>query len=230
MIPSLLLLKAVSDEMSSEQSHELTKPKSVVSPLTVHRQSFQTGAFEFVPIPFVDDWLICRERRSLVTKILRRRGLRYENKVPQLLADGGARTFFSYLGGLVRALILKPLRKIFRTFLIWFTIRRAVLTVVETYFLARFVHALEAEPAHPITNSQAKAWGKVFKETIAHLEKRIAKEGTRQIWQWMKDKRRSADNLSSEEVAARLEKEAPGILADFDRRLHEALRGQEVRG
>ena len=198
---------------------------STVSPLTVHRQSFQTGAFEFVPLPFVDDWLIVRERRLLVEKILTSRGVSFEKGVPKLLADGGAKSLMGRLGGLLKALVLKPLRKILKTFLFWLAIRRAVLNVIETYFLARFVHLPEVNSdAGPITTAQAAAWGKLFSQVVRNSDQRFAKEGTRRLWKLMKEKKRSqSENLSREEVELELEKEVPGILADFDQRMREAL-------
>ena len=209
----------------SDESKELTKP--AVSPLTVHRQSFQTGVFQFIPLPFVDDWLIVRERRSLVEKVLKSRGVAYEEGVPKLLADGGAKTLMGRLGGLLKSLILKPLKKILRTFLFWLTMRRAVLNVVETYFLARFANLEElSSESGPITTAQAAAWGKLFRQVVDKSDQRFAKEGTQRLWKLMRQRKKSkseSDSLSPEEVESELEKEAPGILADFDRRAREGL-------
>ena len=197
----------------NKDSQEIVKP--AVSPVTVHRQSFQTGVFEFIPLPFVDDWLIVRERRLLVEKILKGRGVSFEKEVPKLIADGGKKTLMGRLGGLLKGLILKPLRKVLRTFLFWLTIRRAVLNVVETYFLARFANLAEINSdAGPITDAQATAWGKLFRQVVEKSDQRFAKEGTRRLWKLMKQKKQSASEvLSPEEVEDELEKEAPGILA-----------------
>ncbi|MGJ8724762.1 MAG: hypothetical protein ACSHYB_09420 [Roseibacillus sp.] len=207
-----------------DNSQELAKP--AVSPVTVHRQSFQTGVFEFVPLPFVDDWLIVRERRLLVEKILKGRGVSFEKGVPKLLADGGKKTLMGRMGGLVKALVLKPLRKVLRTFLFWLAIRRAVLNVIETYFLARFVNLAEVDSdSGPITAAQAAAWGKLFMQVVAKSDQRFAREGTRRLWKLMKQKKKAqSERLSREEVEAELEKEAPGILADFDQRAREGLK------
>ena len=212
----------------NNDSQELAKP--AVSPMTVHRQSFQTGVFEFIPLPFIDDWLIERERRSLVEKILKSRGVAFEEEVPKLLADGGAKTLMGRLGGLLKSLILKPLKKIFRTFLFWLTIRRAVLNVVETYFLARFANLAEVNSdAGPVTAAQAAAWGKLFRQVVDKSDQRFAKEGTRRLWKIMKQKKKSqSGTLSPGEVEEELEKEAPGILADFDSRAREGLRAVAV--
>ena len=208
----------------NENQHEIRAVAPTVSSITVHRQSLQAGAFEFIPLPFVDDWLIRRERRSLVEKVLNKRGLRYEKKVPQLLADGGAKTFLGRLGGLARSLVLKPLRKILRAFFFWLTIRRAVLTMVETYFLARFANLAELDQGSPITEDQAKRWGKLFAETVSKIDRRIAREGIRKLWKWMaENKRNQKDNLSREEVEKQPENEVPGVLGDFDRRISEGL-------
>lgn len=205
--------------------NEISKPSLGVTAVTVHRQSFQTGVFEFIPLPFLDDWLIVRERRLLVEKILTGRGVVFEKEVPKLLADGGKRSLLGRLGGLVRALILKPLRKILKTFLFWLAIRRAVLNVLETYFLARFANLAEVNSkAGPITKSQAEVMGKQFSQVVKKLDQRFAREGSRRLWQLMRQKKlASGEKLSRAQVEEELEKEAPGILADFDRRMREVL-------
>ena len=207
-------------------------PKPAVSSVTVNRQSFQTGVFEFVPLPFVDDWLIVRERRLLVEKVLKGRGVTFEKGVPKLLADGGKKTLMGRLGGLAKGLLLKPLRKVLRTFLFWLTIRRAVLNVVETYFLARFANLPELNSeTGPITEAQGAAWGKLFRQVVDKSDRRFAKEGTRRLWKLMKQKKQAqSESLSREEVEQQLEEEAPGILADFDRRACEGLRTLSAEG
>jgi hypothetical protein len=208
--------------MSSEIT---TTPSPEVHPFTVHRQSFQTGAFEFIPLPFVDDWFISRERRDLIAKILTRRGVTFEKEVPKLLADGGAKTLLGRAGGLVKGLVLKPVRKLFRTFFFWITIRRAVLTMVETYFLARFANFNEVtNGADPITQSQAEKWGELFAEVVDKMDRRIAKEGTKRLWQLIRKRGQDdREEVSAEDVESALEEEAPGILADFDQRMRAAM-------
>ena len=208
------------------QSTELaTRP---VSSLTVHRQSVQTGAFEFIPLPFVDDWLIRRERRLLVKKVFTQRGLSFEPGVPKSLADGGAKTFMGRLGSIAKSLVLKPLKKVLRTFFFWLTIRRAVLTMMETYFLARFANLPEVgATGERITVAEAEQWGKIFFTTVAKADSRMAREGTKHLWAWLKEKKQETSEqgeaVSQQEVEDVLEKEAPGILADFDRRAREGL-------
>lgn len=199
--------------------------------MTVHRQSLQTGVFEFIPLPFLDDWLIVRERRLLAEKILTTRGVTFEAGVPQLLASGGTKSLLRRSSGLVRALVFKPLRKVFRTFLFWLAIRRAVLNVLETYFLARFVNLQEVNSeSGPITTVQAAAWGKLFRQVVANSDQRFAQEGTRQLWEFMKQwkKRSSAETFSREEVERELEREVPGILSDFDQRMREGMKALSI--
>lgn len=215
---------------TDEPRQELGKIQPAVSPVTVHRQSFQTGVFEFIPLPFVDDWLIVRERRMLVERILTGRGVSFEKGVPKLLADGGSKSLMGRFGGLMKSLILKPFRKVLKTFLFWLTIRRAVLNVVETYFLARFANLPEINSdAGPITTAQASAWGKLFSQVVHRADQRFAREGTRHMWKLMKQQKQSQKKaLSREEVEQELEKEAPGILADFDQRAREGLKAASL--
>lgn len=219
-------------ENIQEESAVSHSGQSGVSSLTVHRQSFQTGVFEFVPLPFVDDWLISRERRLLVEKILQGRGVNYQPGVPKILADGGKKSLLGRLGGLVKSLVLKPLRKVLKTFLFWLAIRRAVLNVIETYFLARFVNLPEVNSdSGPISCEQAAAWGKLFEQIVRKSDQRFAREGTRRLWKLMRQKKQNLnETLSREEVERELEKEAPGILADFDRRAREGLRSLLSQG
>ena len=229
---------SMSELSQGDNKMELGKVQSTssgVSAVTVHRQSFQTGVFEFIPLPFFDDWLIVRERRLLVEKILIGRGVTFEKEVPKLLVDEGKRSLLGKLGGLVRALIVKPLRKILKTLLFWLAIRRAVLNVLETYFLARFASLEEVNSdAGPLTKAQAEVMGRQFSEVVKKLDQRFAKEGSRRLWQLMRQKKlASGENLSRTQVEEELEKEAPGILADFDRRMREALAekvGSEMDG
>jgi len=212
--------------MSNESPETIT---GAVSSLTVHRHSFQTGVFEFIPLPFVDEWLIVRERRSLVKKVLMSREVEFEEEVPKLLADGGRKSLMGRLGGIARGLVLKPLRKVLRTVFLWLTIRRAVLNVVETYFLARFANLPEVNSDDgPITAGQAAAWGKLFRQIVDKSDRRFAKEGTRRLWRKMSQRTQASEDpgetLSREEVEQELEREAPGILADFDRRARKGLK------
>ena len=155
-------------------------------------------------------------------KIFEKRGLDYESKVPRLLADGGAKTLMGRIGGMARALVMKPLRKAFKGVFFWLAIRQAVLTMLETYFLARFAQFPELDSGRKITQAEAHQWGQSLVEVASKLDKRLAKEGIRKIWQLMRQKK-EAKGLSPEEVAQQLEEQAPGLLADFDLRMRQAL-------
>ena len=209
---------------SNELASAATTTPAAVSPVTLHRQSMQLGAFEFIPIPFLDEWFILRERKSLVRKILKRRGIEYEKGVPKLLSNGGAKSLFTRVKGWAGSLIMKPLRKACKGILFWLTVRKAVLTVVETYFLARFAHFSELDRGRPISREEAGRWGKEFTQTMAKLDQRFAKEGIRKLWKSIsRSKEEQGEGLSRQEVEEELEREAPGILAEFDLRMREAV-------
>lgn len=222
------MIDSQSHTASHPETHSLQGPptSASVSAVTVHRQSIQSGIFEFIPIPFVDDYLIKRERRILVEKVLGRRDITYERRVPKLLADGGGKTLLGRLGGFVKSLVLKPLRKVLRSVFFWLTIRRAVLTMVETYLLARFSALPElGGQAQAVTNQEARQLGKLFAEIASQADRKIARNGSRQLWNWMKERReKSGEELPAEEVGRELEKQAPGILSEFDERAVAGLR------
>ncbi|GHC67250.1 hypothetical protein AAFN60_11430 [Roseibacillus persicicus] len=205
-------------------ANELISPKPAVGSLTVHRQSAQTAGFEFIPLPFIDDWLINRERRNLVRKILQQRGIQYDAKSVKILSGSGT-SLFGKLGGMAKGLVLKPIIKLYRSVLFWLTIRRAVLTFAETYFLARFLSKPEVIPDGTTLNqAEAKRLADLYRSVVTKLDRRLATEGTKHLWEFMRKKKTEDHNsVSSQEVADAIEKEAPGILADFDRRVTAAL-------
>ncbi|MBK1832645.1 hypothetical protein [Roseibacillus ishigakijimensis] len=208
--------------MSEENALSSSRP---VGSLTVHRQSAQTGAFAFIPLPFVDDWLITRERKSLVRKILNNRQISHEEDAAEILAEGNSVGFFKKIGGMAKGLVMKPLKKLFRSFLFWLTVRRAVLTFAATYFLARFLMKEEVlASGSKLDKDEAKRLAKIFHQVVSNLDRRLAKESVRHLWEFMRQsKKADQDNVPEESVGEAIEKEAPGILADFDRRVTAAL-------
>lgn len=188
----------------------------------IQAASVSSGFYEFIPLPFVDDWAIGRQRKGVVEAILKQRGIDYDEEVPGILAGGG-KSLFSRIGSFTRGLVTKPLRKVFRSVLIWLTVRRAARTALETYFLARLLHHpdLLAESAgNRLDKSRAKVLAEVFgevakgidyqaaKNAIAHVAKLFARPG----------------KASEVEVSEKIEESAPGFIARFD-----ALAGAHLR-
>ncbi len=187
--------------------------------------SLGTGAYEFIPLPFVDEWAIKRHRKSMVESILKKRGITFETGVPELLAGGG-RSLFSRLGSMSRGLILKPLRKLFRSVLFWLTAKNAARTAMVTYFLARLLHhpgLLPEGAGNHLTKERARFISDVFTDVSKGIDLRAAKDAFRQVVRLF----RWPGKASEEKVIQTIEETAPGFISEFDAMVGERLaRGQ----
>ncbi|MDF1811114.1 MAG: hypothetical protein P1V20_02840 [Verrucomicrobiales bacterium] len=178
------------------------------------RTSFQTGVFRLIPIPFVDDFLINRTRRRLVEKALRKADLRFEGDVPKIIASWEQRSFGQRIGSIMKGLILKPLKKLFRTVFFWFTVRDAGRTAAESYLLGRMVtrHLHEYDK---ITNEEARRLSAAFSRTVDRCDRKLASHAWSKIWSGIRRNRK---------VKRTIEEEAPGFLAQFDGSFRNAVK------
>ncbi|MFC7337522.1 hypothetical protein ACFQY0_10070 [Haloferula chungangensis] len=185
-------------------------------PMKFGAASFRTGIYEFIPVPFFDDWLISRERRQIVRTILQRRGLGFDDHVVRILAGGG-RSFSSRLRSFAKGLMMKPLRKIMRTALFWLTARRAAKNVVATYFLARYLHHPDLGAAcekDRITLSDARELAAVFEDISKNIDLKALGGAVRKV-KGVLDGRRAFE-VDRQELKDAIETEAPGFIAEFD--------------
>ena len=183
--------------------------------------SFGSGVYEFIPLPFVDEWAIKKHRKSMIESILKKRGITFEKEVPELLAGGG-QSFFSRLGSMGRGLILKPLRKLFRSVLFWMTAKKAARTAMVTYFMARLLHhpGLVAESAgNHLTAERARFVGEVFRGVAKGIDIRAAKDAFGQVVRLFS----RPGKASEEQVSRTIEETAPGFIAKFDAMVGERL-------
>ncbi len=200
-----------------------TMPSSSASPerRQFRAASLRTGAYEFIPLPFVDDWMIGRERRKVVRAILDQRGLGYDMEVPKILAGGG-QSLLRRLGSMARGAVMKPLRKLFRTVFFWLTARRAARNVVATYFLARFLHHPDlAGGVEHLGEPRARQLAAIFEEVSKNLDLRALGDAVRRVtglFAAHPDK-----HVRTEEVTDAIESEAPGFIGDFDRLVSQRL-------
>jgi len=178
-----------------------------------------TGASEFIPLPFVDEWLIKKQRRAMAASILERRGMVFDEDVPKFLASDH-RALSQRLGSFTRGLVMKPLKKVFRTVLFWLTVRNASRTAMETYFLARFLHHPNLVPGQRVSSAAARELRKVFTEVATGIDLRAAKNGVRQLMKLFSKKK----NATNAEIAGTIERAAPGFIAEFDAMIDARLR------
>ena len=180
----------------------------------VRRASLRTGAFEFIPVPFVDEWLIRKERRKIAERVLQDQGIKLDKEALELLS-GKRRSFISRVGGWIKGLFFKPLRKIFRTVFFWFTLRRSAMTAMETYFLSRFL----AHPSIGVVSKNghlgAEAAGQLsaaFRQVVHRIDLRLAAEVLRVVWHH----RGRGKTATATEWKNEMDKRRPGFLERFD--------------
>ena len=112
-----------------------TQPGGVLH-LIAHK-ALLAGLCQFIPVPFVDDLLGDRVRRSMVEQLLERRGRTFEVSAVKPLYAGPAKSGLSRVTGFAKSLIFKPVKKLLRTVFIFVTIRRSVLDVAGMLLLGR---------------------------------------------------------------------------------------------
>jgi uncharacterized protein (DUF697 family) len=179
-----------------------------------HVSSLGTGAYEFIPLPFLDEWLIKRQRRSMVEKILSMRGITYDTDVPSEIVGSG-RSLMGRVGLLARGLVLKPLRKIFRSVFFWLTARNAARTAIVSYLLARFLQHPDLVPQNAgnhLSSDRARFLSEVLRDVSKNIEIRAARGAMRQLITVFARSKKT----SQQEIGQSIEKSAPGFIAEFD--------------
>lgn len=106
--------------------------------LTVHH-ALLAAVCQFIPIPFLDDVAGDRVVRRLVDKLLERNGRGYGAEAVAPLYDGPDRGVAGKVGGFVKGLVMRPVKKVLRTVLIAITIRRALMTAARVVLLGRTI-------------------------------------------------------------------------------------------
>jgi|GEM_PF-1201095 len=106
--------------------------------LTVHH-ALLAAVCQFIPIPFLDDMAGDRVVRRLVEKLLERNGRGYGAEAVAPFYEGPERGVASKVGGFVKGLVMKPVKKLMRTALIVVTIRRALMTAARVVLLGRTI-------------------------------------------------------------------------------------------
>ncbi len=187
----------------------------------IQAASLSSGFYEFIPLPFVDDWAIERQRKGVVEAILKQRGITFHDDVPEILVGGG-KSLFSRIGSFTRGLVTKPLRKIFRSVLIWLTVRRAARTAMETYFLARLLHHPDLMPngeGNVLTVERAKMLAGIFGKVAKGIDYQAAKNAIQHVAKLFV----KPSKASEVEVSEKIEESAPGFIARFDALVGEHL-------
>ena len=106
--------------------------------LTVYH-ALLAAVCQFIPVPFLDDVAGDRVVRRLVGKLLERNGRGYGTEAVAPLYEGPERSVAGKVGGFVKGLVMRPVKKVLRTVLIAITIRRALMTVARVVLLGRTI-------------------------------------------------------------------------------------------
>src|SRR5688572_30437195 len=111
--------------------------------LPLSHYAMLVGLCQFIPVPFVDDWIQQRLLERVVRCVLRGRGRMFpaEDLRPLYTSQHG---LLGTAGSAARALVLKPMKKLFRTVLIVFGARRAALEAAEVLLLGHTLDRLLA--------------------------------------------------------------------------------------
>ncbi len=106
--------------------------------LTVHH-ALLAALCQFIPIPFLDDVAGDRVVRRLVDKLLERNGRGYGAEAVAPLYEGPERSVAGKVGGFFKGLVMRPVKKVLRTALIFITVRRALMTAARVILLGRTI-------------------------------------------------------------------------------------------
>jgi uncharacterized protein (DUF697 family) len=113
--------------------------------LRVSHHALLAGLCQFIPVPFADDVAQQRVLKSMVAKILARHGREADLSRLAPLYAGPRRSIVGKAASTARSLVLKPLRKVLKTVLFVFTIRRALLDATEALMLGHSADRLLAD-------------------------------------------------------------------------------------
>lgn len=186
--------------------------------------SLRAGAYQLIPLPFIDDWLTTRQRKGMVRAVLEARGFTYEPEVPRLLA-GGSLSLTARLASAAKGLIFSPLSKVFRTVFFWLAAHRAARAIVETYFLGRFLHhpalAGHGGGTH-LTVSDGRRLANVFEEVSKNIDLKAARDLVGKVGR-LASRRRRSRAVTPDELRGVIEMEAPGFVERFDRLVDQKL-------
>ncbi len=192
-----------------------------------HASSLGTGALALIPVPFLDEWMIGKHRRRLVESILAKRGISFDGKGVEALVNGG-RGRLSRASSRASGLLIKPLKKLFRSVLIWLTVRNAARAVLETHLLVRFLQHPSFEKSLEggmLDRRQGRRLGKVFRSTTRGLDLKAAASALARLKSLLRRSRRTTPG----EIVEVIETGAPGFLRSFDESIGRELEGRPGR-
>ena len=197
----------------------------------ISHHALLAGLCQFIPIPFADDAVELRVRRAMVKKLLDNRGVAYPHRQVEALWEGPPSSLAAKAGGFAKSLLLKPLKKVLRTVLLFLTVRRAILTAAEVLLLGHTVDRLVADgrlgDAAPAAERTANAIAaeRAVREVIASPERRGIVKLVRESSRLLKGIRGEAERPDRPDATAAVDDDAAveqSLSADERRRLEAA--------
>ena len=112
--------------------------------LRVSHYALLSGLAQFIPLPFADDIADQQMRKRMLSVLLRRRGRDFDVEEIRPLYTGLRGGLIRKAGSVTRGLLLKPIRKLFRTVFFFLTFRRALLEATGALLLGHTIDRLLA--------------------------------------------------------------------------------------
>ncbi|MEM8875794.1 MAG: hypothetical protein AAGD32_16225 [Planctomycetota bacterium] len=216
--------------------------------LRVAHYALLSGLCQFIPVPFADDFADGQVRRQMVESLLRGRGRSFDMQQVKPLWAGRDTGIIRQAGGLAKALVLTPIKKVLRTVFFWLGIRRAILEATEALALGHTIDRLlaagwfpdDADPdqlrsaadrvVRAVEDSSSGSDWRGLKLLVRETARRFknAKLPFRRS-ETLSDEERQTLDAASEDLRARLETdEAQSVLARFDAEVDRRLRGSSL--
>jgi len=165
------------------------KENSIISSAAVF-----TAASRLIPFPFLDDIVEDRVRLFMLSALLKQHGVSLPSKELRPIYNKDTGCIAGALGFGVN-LLLKPLRKIFRTIFFILTIRDVSLHVADTILLGRAIDRILADKTPKklsLTNDIEKI-REAFLTASTHVDRKLAKHLFDSLW----DQRKHFKKLGS---------------------------------
>ena len=101
------------------------------------RSALLRGLCYLIPVPFLDDFIAQRVLKNMVTSLLNDHGRSFPDKRVAVLYEGESKGCLAKIWSFAVGLIIKPLKKLFKTFFFVLAIRDVALGIGSTLFLGR---------------------------------------------------------------------------------------------
>lgn len=203
--------------------------------------SVLSGFASFVPVPFLDDYLLGRIRKSLVRRLLKRGESPISLLSVKEIYAGPSKGWLVSAVGFVLIPVKKILKKLLRTFFFFLAVRRASLDSMETYLLGR---AIERSLEKGLLLVQGSAEAEVpmirsaFEAAARGADRHLLVATTRKMWKSLRSmlpdftafrRLRSSREGSEEIIPEALSGTSQEVLLEGQRRFEKVLESDEMK-